>query len=35
MGRLYSKEEIEKIISSVDDNGDGLISIEEFSHLLN
>jgi Ca2+-binding EF-hand superfamily protein len=35
MGRLYSKDEIENIISTVDENKDGLISIDEFSHLLN
>jgi Ca2+-binding EF-hand superfamily protein len=32
---LYSKEEIAKLVDSVDKNKDGLISIDEFSKLIN
>jgi Ca2+-binding EF-hand superfamily protein len=35
MGRLYSKEEIAKLIDSVDKDKNGQISIDEFARLLN
>ena len=35
MGRSYSKSEVENMIRTVDRDGNGKISIEEFAQLLN
>ena len=34
MGRNYSTADIQKMMRSVDKNGDGRISLEEFAQLL-